>query len=187
MNHWKNRPSRLTVNAITRPVSLLVISKPSTLTRRTVSLSLKLGPPPTTLTERSNSRTTLPVSLNWNAHVLIQMLIPISRAVEGLKLELLTSLLPSVNEKAAKINATYKKPNVHTVATLDVFKVSFSVLARSCRMDWIWPTLSWIDQLQCQLCLWSTRFPRWCRSCLQRFGWQGSVYIYPMEEKHVNS
>jgi hypothetical protein len=35
----------------------------------------------------------------------------------------LTSLLPSVNEKAAKINATYKKPNVHTVATLDVFKV----------------------------------------------------------------
>jgi voltage-dependent anion channel protein 2 len=35
----------------------------------------------------------------------------------------LTSLLPSVNEKAAKINATYKKANVHTVATLDVFKV----------------------------------------------------------------
>lgn len=67
--------------------------------------------------------------------MLIQMLIPISRAVEGLKLELLTSLLPSVNEKAAKINATYKKPNVHTVATLDVFKVSFSVLARSCQMD----------------------------------------------------
>lgn len=47
--------------------------------------------------------------------------------VEGLKLELLTSLLPSVNEKAAKINATYKKPNVHTVATLDVFKVKLSV------------------------------------------------------------
>ena len=42
---------------------------------------------------------------------------------EGLKLELLTSLLPSVNEKGAKINATYKQPNVHTVATLDVFKV----------------------------------------------------------------
>jgi voltage-dependent anion channel protein 2 len=45
------------------------------------------------------------------------------KITEGLKLELLTSLLPSVNEKAAKINATYKKPNVHTVATLDVFKV----------------------------------------------------------------
>ncbi|KAI9031523.1 eukaryotic porin/Tom40 [Phycomyces nitens] len=46
---------------------------------------------------------------------------------KGLKLELLTSLLPSVNEKAAKINATYKQPNVHTVATLDVFKTHFSV------------------------------------------------------------
>lgn len=45
-------------------------------------------------------------------------------ATEGLKLELLTSLLPSVNEKGAKINATYKQPNVHTVATLDVFKVN---------------------------------------------------------------
>ncbi|KAI8072565.1 eukaryotic porin/Tom40 [Gongronella butleri] len=46
---------------------------------------------------------------------------------KGLKLELLTSLLPSSNEKGAKINATYKKPNVHTVATLDVFKTNFSV------------------------------------------------------------
>ncbi|KAI8146526.1 eukaryotic porin/Tom40 [Fennellomyces sp. T-0311] len=46
---------------------------------------------------------------------------------KGLKLELLTSLLPSVNEKGAKINATYKQPNVHTVATLDVFKTNFSV------------------------------------------------------------
>ncbi|KAI8884952.1 hypothetical protein K501DRAFT_284539 [Backusella circina FSU 941] len=46
---------------------------------------------------------------------------------KGLKLELLTSLLPSVNEKAAKINATYKKANVHTVATLDVFKTNVSV------------------------------------------------------------
>ncbi|ORY96807.1 eukaryotic porin/Tom40 [Syncephalastrum racemosum] len=46
---------------------------------------------------------------------------------KGLKLELLTSLLPSVNEKGAKINATYKQPNVHTVATLDVFKTHFSV------------------------------------------------------------
>ncbi|KAG0165248.1 Mitochondrial porin [Apophysomyces sp. BC1034] len=46
---------------------------------------------------------------------------------KGLKLELLTSLLPSVNEKAAKINATYKQPNVHTIATLDVFKTQFSV------------------------------------------------------------
>ncbi|CAO3647721.1 unnamed protein product [Cunninghamella blakesleeana] len=46
---------------------------------------------------------------------------------KGLKLELLTSLLPSSNEKSAKVNATYKKPNVHTVATLDVFKTNFSV------------------------------------------------------------
>ncbi|KAI8973620.1 eukaryotic porin/Tom40 [Mycotypha africana] len=46
---------------------------------------------------------------------------------KGLKLELLTSLLPSVNERAAKINAIYKKPNVHTVATLDVFKTNFNV------------------------------------------------------------
>ncbi|CAO3703769.1 unnamed protein product [Rhizopus stolonifer] len=46
---------------------------------------------------------------------------------KGLKVELLTSLLPSVNEKAAKINATYKKPNVHTVATLDVIKTNFSI------------------------------------------------------------
>ena len=36
-------------------------------------------------------------------------------------------MLPSVNEKGAKINATYKQPNVHTVATLDVFKTNFSV------------------------------------------------------------
>lgn len=43
---------------------------------------------------------------------------------EGLKLEILTSLLPSVNQKTAKVNATYKQPNVHTVASLDVFKVS---------------------------------------------------------------
>jgi hypothetical protein len=35
----------------------------------------------------------------------------------------ITSILPTVNEKATKINATYKQPNVHTVATLDVFKV----------------------------------------------------------------
>lgn len=55
----------------------------------------------------------------------------LSRIAEGLKLELLTSLLPSVNEKAAKINATYKKPNVHTVATLDVFKVSLCSAAPS--------------------------------------------------------
>ncbi|KAI9312732.1 eukaryotic porin/Tom40 [Dichotomocladium elegans] len=46
---------------------------------------------------------------------------------KGLKVELLTSLLPSVNEKGAKINATYKQPNVHTVATLDVFKTNFTV------------------------------------------------------------
>ncbi|KAI9319039.1 eukaryotic porin/Tom40 [Dichotomocladium elegans] len=46
---------------------------------------------------------------------------------KGLKLELLTSLLPSLNEKGAKINATYKQPNVHTVATFDVFKTHFSV------------------------------------------------------------
>ncbi|ORZ11467.1 eukaryotic porin/Tom40 [Absidia repens] len=46
---------------------------------------------------------------------------------KGLKLELLTSLLPSSNEKTAKVNATYKQPNVHTVATLDVFKSSVIV------------------------------------------------------------
>lgn len=47
--------------------------------------------------------------------------------IEGLKLELVTSLLPSVNEKGAKINATYKQPNIHTVATLDVLKTHFTV------------------------------------------------------------
>ncbi|CDH50053.1 voltage-dependent ion-selective channel [Lichtheimia corymbifera JMRC:FSU:9682] len=46
---------------------------------------------------------------------------------KGLKLELVTSLLPSVNEKGAKINATYKQPNIHTVATLDVLKTHFTV------------------------------------------------------------
>ena len=44
---------------------------------------------------------------------------------EGLKVEVITSLLPSINEKGAKVNATYKQPNVHTVATLDVFKVMY--------------------------------------------------------------
>lgn len=38
-------------------------------------------------------------------------------------MEILTSLLPSINEKAAKLNAIYKQPNIHTVATVDVFKV----------------------------------------------------------------
>ncbi|KAI8093611.1 eukaryotic porin/Tom40 [Halteromyces radiatus] len=46
---------------------------------------------------------------------------------KGLKLELVTSLLPSANDKRASVNAIYKKPNVHTVATLDVFKTNFSV------------------------------------------------------------
>lgn len=55
------------------------------------------------------------------------MLIP-TLFTEGLKLELLTSLLPSVNEHGAKINATYKQPNVHTVATLDVFKVTIRLI-----------------------------------------------------------
>ncbi|GAN09528.1 voltage-dependent ion-selective channel [Mucor ambiguus] len=41
---------------------------------------------------------------------------------KGLKVEVITSLLPSINEKGAKVNATYKQPNFHTVATLDVFK-----------------------------------------------------------------
>lgn len=98
------------------------------LTRRMVLLSLRPGLPPTTLMERSNSRTTLLVS--WDlfiqvetTHVFFYIII-----IEGLKLELLTSLLPSVNEKAAKINATYKKPNVHTVATLDVFKVLINLV-----------------------------------------------------------
>ncbi|GAA5817101.1 hypothetical protein MFLAVUS_010641 [Mucor flavus] len=46
---------------------------------------------------------------------------------KGLKVEVLTSLLPFVNEKAVKVNATYKQPNMHTVATLDVFKKNFNV------------------------------------------------------------
>ncbi|CEP16024.1 hypothetical protein [Parasitella parasitica] len=41
---------------------------------------------------------------------------------KGLKVEVITSLLPSINEKGAKINATYKQPNIHSIATLDVFK-----------------------------------------------------------------
>jgi hypothetical protein len=48
----------------------------------------------------------------------------LSPIIEGLKIEVLTSLLPSVGQKTAKINAIYKQPNVHTVASLDVFKVS---------------------------------------------------------------
>ncbi|GAB5593700.1 Mitochondrial porin [Umbelopsis nana] len=46
---------------------------------------------------------------------------------KGLKLEVLTSLLPSVGQKTAKVNAIYKQPNVHTVASLDVFKTHFNV------------------------------------------------------------
>lgn len=41
---------------------------------------------------------------------------------------MLTSLLPFVNEKAVKVNATYKQPNMHTVTTLDVFKVKKNIL-----------------------------------------------------------
>lgn len=46
---------------------------------------------------------------------------------KGLKLEILTSLLPSTSGKAAKVSATYKKPNVHTVATFDLFQTNFNV------------------------------------------------------------
>ncbi|CDS02654.1 hypothetical protein LRAMOSA00059 [Lichtheimia ramosa] len=41
---------------------------------------------------------------------------------KGLKVELLTSLLPSIKDKAFKVNATYKQPHCHTVATMDVLK-----------------------------------------------------------------
>ena len=44
-------------------------------------------------------------------------------SLEGLKVELLTSLLPSIKDKAFKVNATYKQPHCHTVATMDVLKV----------------------------------------------------------------
>ncbi|RUO95496.1 eukaryotic porin/Tom40, partial [Jimgerdemannia flammicorona] len=42
---------------------------------------------------------------------------------KGLKLELHTSLLPSVGQKNAKLGITYKQPNVNTHASLDIFKV----------------------------------------------------------------
>jgi len=46
---------------------------------------------------------------------------------KGLKLEIFSSVLPSTCGKAGKISATYKKPNVHTVATFDVFQTNFNV------------------------------------------------------------
>ncbi|RUS22816.1 hypothetical protein BC937DRAFT_86676 [Endogone sp. FLAS-F59071] len=46
---------------------------------------------------------------------------------KGLKLELHTSLLPSVGQKTAKVGVQYKQPNVHTQASLDIFKTHFSV------------------------------------------------------------
>ncbi|KAI8978374.1 eukaryotic porin/Tom40 [Pilobolus umbonatus] len=46
---------------------------------------------------------------------------------KGLKLELFASVLPSTSDKAGKISATYKKPNLHSVATFDIFKTNFNV------------------------------------------------------------
>jgi len=46
---------------------------------------------------------------------------------KGLKIELHTSLLPSVGQKTAKVGVHYKQPNVHTQASLDIFKTHFSV------------------------------------------------------------
>ncbi|CEG76978.1 hypothetical protein RMATCC62417_11797 [Rhizopus microsporus] len=46
---------------------------------------------------------------------------------KGLKLELLTSYVPVVDIKIAKLNAIYKKPTLHTVASVDLFKRSFNV------------------------------------------------------------
>lgn len=108
------------VNVTTRLVPLWVTLKPSMPIRPMVFPSLKPGPPPTTWMARSNSTITLPVSVWCHSFVFSHTH---RYCVEGLKLELLTSLLPATNEKTAKVNATYKKPNVHTVATLDVFKV----------------------------------------------------------------
>jgi voltage-dependent anion channel protein 2 len=48
--------------------------------------------------------------------------------IEGLKIELLTTLLPSINEKAAKVNIIHKQPNLHTIATLDLFKVFYNYM-----------------------------------------------------------
>ncbi|KAI8074235.1 eukaryotic porin/Tom40 [Gilbertella persicaria] len=41
---------------------------------------------------------------------------------KGLKLELITSLIPSIQDKAAKVNLVYKQPHLHTAASVDVFK-----------------------------------------------------------------
>ncbi|OZJ03558.1 hypothetical protein BZG36_03105 [Bifiguratus adelaidae] len=46
---------------------------------------------------------------------------------KGLKVELNTSLLPSVGEKSARLGVTYKQPNVHTQAVLDVFKTHLAI------------------------------------------------------------
>lgn len=73
--------------------------------------------------------------LNWKITLLVKYIICnkldlcyllsyMQKKKEGLKVEVITSLLPSINEKGAKINATYRQPNIHIVATLDVFKVN---------------------------------------------------------------
>lgn len=74
--------------------------------------------------------------LNWKTTLLVKYIICSKLDLcyllsymkkEGLKVEVITSLLPSINEKGAKLNATYKQPNIHTIATLDFFKVNTSV------------------------------------------------------------
>lgn len=69
--HIYNRPSRSTVNVTTRVVSLLVISRPSTLIRSRVSLSPKPGLLPTISTARLSSRTTSPVSIVISGRMVI--------------------------------------------------------------------------------------------------------------------
>lgn len=112
------------VTVTTKLASSWAISKPSGPTERMVCLSLRCGPLPTISTARLSWRTTLLVKYfrlyrNDGCSILIGV-----GTKEGLKVEVITSLLPSINEKGAKVNATYKQPNVHTVATLDVFKVA---------------------------------------------------------------
>jgi voltage-dependent anion channel protein 2 len=47
-----------------------------------------------------------------------------NQIARGLKLDLLTALNPAKNQKSAIVAAIYKQPNVHTRATVDLFKVS---------------------------------------------------------------
>lgn len=107
----------------TELVSLLVILKPNGQIKRMVFLLLKLGQLQITLMARLNWKITLLVKYIICCKLDLYYLLSYMKK-EGLKIELITSLLPSVNEKGAKVNATYKQPNIHTIATFDVFKVN---------------------------------------------------------------